>query len=215
MATSVTFKLLWGEGRTLIWSWALSTYAIWYWPFTWFLFSFFLFWLHHTTFRILGPPPGIEPTAVKLWSPNPWPARESPLTVNLKESGDHLKPTTSQVHYSHTFWDVAEGCMVPMATVLGWGPASGFPRSKSISSPCTKPASCAHSDGLTNWAGGAQLTARCSNEVATQSGLCCFHCLKCALSCFPISPPCVRCLGVLGDLMFPNLTLLQIMGCKA
>lgn len=60
------------------------------------IFVFFLFWLHRTTFRILAPPPGIEPTAVKLQSPNPWPARESPLTVNLKESGDHLKPTTSR-----------------------------------------------------------------------------------------------------------------------
>lgn len=29
------------------------------------IFVFFLFWLHLTSFRILVPPPGIEPTAVK------------------------------------------------------------------------------------------------------------------------------------------------------
>ena len=47
--------------------------------------SFFFLWLHHATYRILVPRPGIEPQplAVKARSPNHWTAREFPALQYL------------------------------------------------------------------------------------------------------------------------------------
>ena len=49
-----------------------------------YLFNLFI-WLHCAACGILVPWPGIEPwpSAVKVWSPNPWTTREFPIFKNL------------------------------------------------------------------------------------------------------------------------------------
>ena len=46
---------------------------------------FFLIWPRHVAFGILVPRPGIEPgpSAVKVWSPNHWTAREVPVALKF------------------------------------------------------------------------------------------------------------------------------------
>ena len=51
------------------------------------LLSFFFFWPRCAACGILVPRPGTEPrpTAVKVWSPNHWTTRESPLFLPLSQ----------------------------------------------------------------------------------------------------------------------------------
>lgn len=104
--------------------------------------------------------------------------------------------STSKVPYGHTFWNVAEGLMVPMAMVQEPGTALGLLRSKSILSPCTKWASYLCTFRQTHELGWSVT----DSGWQQWSGLHCFHCLKHVLSCFPTHHPNVKCHG--GDLVF-------------
>ena len=70
--------------------------------------GFFFFWLHHPAYKILVPWPGIEPvpSAVKVWSPNHWTAREFPKVFIFDSSipctlqGEISKATEGSASFS-------------------------------------------------------------------------------------------------------------------